>query len=62
MNTVSIFSSNKVPTNELATDNDVDYDVDDESTGGIDEDDYDAAQVMVNCQFNICLPITITRN
>ena len=48
--------------NELATDNDVA----DDSTGGIDnaadEDDYDPAEVTVLCQFESCLPITITRN
>ena len=48
--------------NELASDNDVD----DEYTGGMDnpsdEDDYDPAQIEVSCQFNICLPVTFTRN
>ena len=55
-------STNDGSTNELATDNDVE----DDFTGGIDnavdEDDYDPAEVIVNCQFNICLPITFTKN
>jgi len=49
-------------TNELATDNDID----DEAAGTpgsadnpADEDDYDAAQINVNCPAPVCLPVTV---
>jgi len=52
-------------TNELATDNDINDDYANApgtTDNAADEDDYDAAQINVNCPTPICLPVTITND